>query len=121
MIVQKVLGGRRAGIIPDVELARLGFSLALHAGEEADESVEIVLSPAVERMVMALRALYANAGENLCYVQRYRLGVVLTLRNHGVEIDGGIVETPASCDEMRPQRHWWQGKRADLYLRATVV
>jgi len=54
VVVEQVLGRRGVGVVPHIELARLGAFLALDAGKEADEAVEIVLRPTIERMVVTL-------------------------------------------------------------------
>src|SRR5690242_6547003 len=56
------------GVVVDEEFARLARHLALDAGEEADEGVIIVLRPAIEGVIVALRTLNADAGEQLGYV-----------------------------------------------------
>ena len=64
-----VLRGRGGWVVVAEKLARLRGRLASHAGEEADEAVEIVLGPAVEGMVVAFRALDPDAGEQLRHVE----------------------------------------------------
>src|SRR5262249_48435849 len=83
------------------ELAGLGSDLAFDAGEEADETIKIVLRPAVERMVMTLRALNAHTGECLRHVEGYRFGIELALRNHRIKIDRRVFQIAAGRSNLR--------------------
>ncbi len=101
MAVEQMLRRRGAfGIVVDIELALLGRDLALHAGEEADEAVVIVLRPPVERMVVALRALHAHAREHLRHILRHSLRIVLALRQHGVKIHRRVTQIAARAGDL---------------------
>ena len=119
--IEQVFRGRRVRVVVDIELALFGRDLALHAGEEADEAVVIVLRPAVEGMIMALRALHAHAGEDLRDVLRHGLGVVLALRQHGVEIDRGVGEIAAFAGDLRAHELIERDIALDLIVDPLVV
>ena len=84
-------------LIEDDLLARVFAVLAADLGEERDEAAVVVHRPAVERMVVALRALDADAEEGLRGVFRELQRVALEL----VVIGGRILEVRAGgADEL---------------------
>ena len=68
-LVDGMIGLSAAPIIDD-GFAWIGCSFAAYLGDEGSERIIIVLCPAIERMVVALGALYAHAHEYLGHVFR---------------------------------------------------
>ncbi len=73
--------GFAAAAVEDDRLARIFAGLAADLGEEGDEAAVVIHRPAVERMVVALRALDADAEEGLRGVFRelQRIGLELVV------------------------------------------
>ena len=96
-----------------VEDDRLAIVLALLAadlGEERREAVVVVHRPAVERMVVALGALRANAHEHLGHVLGRLQRVALDL----VEVRGRVAERAAGGAEQLPDHLVQRHVRGDL-------
>src|SRR5262249_24728742 len=73
--------------------------LVLDAGEEGGEAVVVVLSPTVERMVVALGALHPDAEKNL----GDRLGPAVRVAQGTVEVGGRVGVAAAAAGEQFPR------------------
>ena len=69
----------RAAFMKNHVLALNARWLAAHAAEECRETIIVILAPALEGMVVALRALHSHAEEKLCHVFDLILGILHAL------------------------------------------
>ena len=85
------------GIVIDVELHRIGTILAFHSGEETYKAVIIIHGPTVKRMVVAFCTLNSHACKHLGHILSNCLGLIISLRQHGVEVGLRIGQITAAA------------------------